>query len=142
MKIDPNMIIGAVVPKTAGTTPGSIPGGFEDILKDVQKTDTKEVSPLQAMPQVDNINPLKIDVLTMSEQAIDMLDTYSKALVDPVNTLKSIAPMVNDLDVMRSKLNEAGSFLSDDDPLKDIVGDVATTISGEILRFNRGDLIG
>ncbi|MBN2298761.1 MAG: hypothetical protein JXM72_09210 [Deltaproteobacteria bacterium] len=142
MKIDPNMIIGAVAPKTTQPGPGTAPGGFEDILRDIQDTGTKEVSPLAAMPQINNINPLKIEVLTMSENAIDMLDTYSKALVDPGNTLKSIAPMVDDLDAMRSKLGDAGSFLSDDDPLKGIVDEVATTISGEILRFRRGDLIG
>ncbi|HHO77011.1 MAG TPA: hypothetical protein ENN05_11395 [Deltaproteobacteria bacterium] len=142
MKIDPNMIIGAVVPKAPEAKSGSISSGFEDMLRDVQKADTKEASPVQAMPQINNVNPLKVEVLTMSEQAIDMLGTYSKALLDPGNTLKTIGTMVNDLDVMRSKLDDAGSFLADDDPLKEIVGDVTTTLLGEIMRYRRGDLIG
>jgi len=142
MKIDPNMLIGAVVPNKTQAGPGTAPGGFEDILKGIQDAGAKEVSPLAAMPQINSINPLKVEVLTMSEQAIDMLDTYSKALVDPANTLRSIAPMVDELDAMRSKLNDAASFLADDDPLKGIVDEVSQTMSGEILRFRRGDLIG
>ena len=142
MKIDPNMLIGAVVPKKIQADPGTAPGGFEDILKGIQDAGTKEVSQLGAMPQISSINPWKVEVLTMSEQVIDMLDTYSKALVDPANTLKSIAPMVDELDAMRSRLNDAASFLAEDDPLKGIIDEVSETMSGEILRFRRGDLIG
>lgn len=142
MKIDPNLIIGTVTGKTPAAKETGLAGVFEDILKDVQKTDAKEMLSVQAMPQMNQLNPYKVGALTMSEQAIDMLDSYAEALLGPQHTLKSIAPMVDNLDGMKSKLLEASSLLSDDDPLKEIMNDTASTLSGEVMRFRRGDLTG
>ena len=142
MKIDPNLIIGTVSGNTPAARQTGLSGVFEDILSEVQRTDVKEMSSLQAMPQVNQLNPSKVNALTMSEQALDMLDTYSKALVDPGLNLKSLAPMVENLDGMKTELLEASSFLSDDDPLKDIMKDTASTLFGEVMRFRRGDLSG
>jgi len=142
MKIDPNLIIGAVTGKSPVSRPTGGSGNFEDILIGVQKTDTKEAASIQPIPQMNQLNPYKVNALTFSEQAIDMLDTYSKALIDPSFNLKSLAPMVEDLDGMRSKLLDAGSFISDDDPLRGIINDTASTLSGEVMRFRRGDLTG
>jgi hypothetical protein len=142
MKIDPNLIIGAVTGKTPAIKPTGGVGNFEDLLKDVQKTDAKEAVSVQSIPQMNQLNPHKVSALTMSEQAIDMLDTYSKALIDPNCNLKSLAPLVDDLDGMKAKLLDASSFLSDDDPLKGIMNETASTLFGEVMRFKRGDLTG
>ena len=142
MKIDPNLIIGAVTGKSPAVKPTGGLGNFEDILMGVQKTDTKEAVSVQSIPQMSQLNPCKVSALTMSEQAIDMLDEYSKALMDPNCNLKSFAPLVDDLDGMKTKLLEASSFLSDDDPLKGIMNDTASTLLGEVMRFKRGDLTG
>ncbi len=142
MKIDPNMMIGAVTSKAPAAKTAGQAGVFEDLLRDVQKTGAKEGSPVQAMPQMNLPNPQKVGALTMSQQALDLLDTYSKALLDPGNTLKTLAPVVDELEAMSSKLIDAGSFLSDGDPLKGIMNDVSATLSGEVMRFRRGDLTG
>jgi hypothetical protein len=142
MKIDPNMIIGTVTGKAPVSKPTGQPGMFEDILKDVQKTDTNDVLSVHAMVQMNHLSPQKVGALTMSEQALDLLDTYSKALVDPDISLKSLVPVVEELDAMRSKLLDASSFLSDDDSLKGIMADTASTLFGEVMRFRRGDLSG
>ncbi len=142
MKIDPNLIIGAVTGKSPGIRPTAGSGNFEDILSGVQKADTKETPSVQSMQQMSQLNPCKVTALTMSEEAIDMLDAYSKALLDPDCNLKSLAPMVDDLDGMQTKLLEASSFLSDDDPLKGIMSETASTLLGEVMRFKRGDLTG
>jgi len=142
MKIDPNLIIGAVTGKSPAVKPAGVPGAFEDLLNDVQKSDAKETVSVQSIPRMDQLNPCKVSALTMSEQAIDMLDEYSKALLDPNCNLKSLAPLVDDLEGMKTKLLEAGSFLSDDDPLKGIMNDTASTMLGEVMRYKRGDLTG
>jgi hypothetical protein len=143
MKIDPNMVIGSVTGKVSGIKQAAGDGGaFEDILNEVGKTAVKEAQNVQASYPVDQLNPQKINALSMSEQALDMLDAYSKGLADPKLSLKALAPMVDDLSQMRSSVLNAGSFLSDDDPLKGIMNDVASTLNSEVMRFRRGDLAG
>lgn len=143
MKIDPNMVIGSVMGKVSGSRQTAGDGSaFEDILNGISNTSVKEARNVQASCPVDGINLRKINALSLSEQALDMLDAYSKGLANPDLSLKALAPMVEDLNQMRSSVLDAGSFLSDDDPLKGIMNDVASTINGEVMRFRRGDLAG
>jgi hypothetical protein len=143
MKIDPNMIIGSVTGKISGSrnTAGN-EGAFENILNEVGNSAGKETQNVQASYPVDQLNPQKINALSLSEQALDLLDTYSKGLADPKISLKTLEPMVEDLSQMRSSVLNAGSFLSDDDPLKGIMNDVASSLNSEVMRFRRGDLTG
>lgn len=143
MKIDPNMVIGAVTGRTTGVRQTNGSGNvFDDILKGVQNTQPQEVSSARTLYQISSPNPQKIQALGLSEQAIDMLDAYSKSLSDPKLSLKDIAPMVDELSEARTSLLNAKSFLSDDDPLKGVMEEVASAMNGEVLRFRRGDLIG
>jgi hypothetical protein len=50
--------------------------------------------------------------------------------------------MVDELDGMRQKIIQSGSFIADDDPLKGIMNEVCSSLYGEVLRFKRGELIG
>ena len=88
------------------------------------------------------ISPQKLNALSLSEEALDLLDKYAQAVSNPAMNLKSIAPMVDDLDAMREKLIQAGTFIADDDPLKGIMNEVSSALYGEVLRFKRGELIG
>lgn len=143
MKIDPNLIIGAITGKKTEIEHSSAGGpSFEDVLEGVQKTEAKETSSVQAAYPVDLPSPQKMRALSLSEQALDMLDAYSKGLADSSLSLKSIEPMVEGLSKISSELSNAGSFLSDGDPLKGIIDEVASTLSSEVIRFRRGDLVG
>lgn len=144
MKIDPNLIIGAVTGKATGSksTPAGGANLFEDILKGVQTNaaaPTQGVSPLY---QVDAVSPQKMKCLSVTDQAVGTLEAYSKSLLDPRTSLKDIAPMVEELGQLRNDVLNAGSFLSDSDPLKGIMNDVASTLNTEVLRFKRGELTG
>jgi hypothetical protein len=143
MKIDPNVIIGAVTGKATGGK-GAAGGAnlFEDILNGVQKTGNTQTQGVNPMYPVDPVSPQKIRCLSVSEQAMGRLDAYSKSLLDPGMSLKDIAPMVEELGQLRTAVLDAGSFLSDSDPLKGIMNEVASTINTEVLRFKRGDLTG
>ncbi len=143
MKIDPNMLIGTVTGKRPGTeTPAAGGPAFEDILKDVQKAEGPGVHHLQSIPGLDQPSPQKFNALSVSEQALDMLDTYARALADPRRSLTEIAPMVDEMSSLCSEVAQARSFLSENDPLKGIMGDVESALNGELMRFRRGDLIG
>jgi len=143
MKIDPKMAIGSLT-GTQVKPKNGIAGGFDEVLKGLE-TDTAAKGATQtgaaAMP-FGPVSPQKLNALTASEDALELLTKYSQAVVDPNVSLKSLEPMVNDLEAMREKVNQASSFISDNDPLKGIMNDVSSALYGEVLKFRRGELIG
>lgn len=144
MKIDPNLIIGAVAGKAAAgkglSTAGT--GLFEDILKGVQSDGAPGAQAVGHVYRADPVSPQTMRCLSLSEQAVGTLDVYAKRLLDPGVSLKDIAPLVDDLGQLRTEMLDAGSFLSDGDPLKGIMNEVASTLNAEVVRFKRGDLSG
>jgi hypothetical protein len=139
MKINPNMTIGSV-PGSQTKPQGGVEGVFEDLLKGIE-TGSMNKTGLVGMPyQVNTVSPVKIKAMSASEEAIELLDRYSKALSDPNVNLKAISPMVDQLDAMKSKVDNAASFIADNDPLKGIMKEVSSTLYGEVLRFKRGEL--
>ncbi|HNY65696.1 MAG TPA: hypothetical protein PKM41_09655 [Deltaproteobacteria bacterium] len=144
MKIDPNMIIGAVTGKAPAAAKGPAAGSnlFEDILNGVQKTGTVQAQGVSPLLSVNQVSPQAMRCMSVTDQAMGMLDAYSKSLLDPKVSLRDLAPMVEELGALRTEVLEAGSFLSDSDPLKGIMDEVASTINAEVVRFRRGDLTG
>lgn len=143
MKIDPKMAIGSLTGNQVRQKNGTA-GGFDDLLKGLE-TDTAVKGASQAGAAVmpfGPVNPQKLNALTASEDALELLTKYSQAVADPNVSLKSLEPMVNDLEAMREKVNQAGSFIADNDPLKGIMNDVGSALYGEVLKFRRGELIG
>ena len=141
MKIDPNMIIGTVVPETVKRVSGT-GGAFEDVLKGLEADTTAMPDKVHAQFQQVAVSPQKLTALSTSEDALELLGRYSQAVSDPQMSLKGLAPMVDELESMKSRLDSASSFISDNDPLKGILSEVSSTLYGEVLRFRRGDLIG
>ncbi len=143
MKIDPNILIGAVTGKTAAGKQ-SVQGGsaFEDVLNNLQDKKTKDAQSVFAPYAAGSFSPQTMRAVTLSGQAVDMLDAYAKDLADPKVSLKDISSRVEELSEMRSAVLDAKSFLSDSDPLSGIMDEVASTLNGEVMRFRRGDLIG
>ena len=141
MKIDPSMIIGAVVPEAARPAAGSR-AAFEDVLKGLEGETAARTGKVPGQFQQMSISPQKITALSASEEALDLLDRYSRSVSDPLTTLKGFAPLVDEMESMKARLDGAASFLSDDDPLKGIMTEVSSVLYGEVLRFRRGDLSG
>lgn len=141
MKIDPNMIIGAAVPETVKQASGT-GGAFEDVLKGLEAGASAGPGRVHAQFQQVAISPQKLTALGASEEALELLERYSRAVSDPQVTLKGLSPMVDELESMKTRLDGAASFISDDDPLKGIMSEVSSALYGEVLRFRRGDLIG
>lgn len=141
MKINPNMIIGSVA-GTQAKPQGSAKGGFEDLLKGLETEAVNSAGRIGAQFQMPSISPAKLSAVSTSEDALELLEKYSQAVADPNLNLKVISPMVDQLEAMKNKVDNAASFIADNDPLKGIMNEVSSTIYGEVLRFRRGELIG
>ncbi len=145
MKIDPNMIIGKTTGQVSHQGHASFGVKFEDILQREEITSAENISRTILPGVTEMTSPLqgdKIKGLSFSEQALGLLDKYNKLLADPDITLRMVAPIVDEMDTIGEKLEEVSSLLSTDEPLKGIMDDIASTIRSEVIRFNRGDLIG
>jgi hypothetical protein len=140
MKIDPNLTIGSVGPKSP-VRPQGRKGAFEEVLSGIEQKVIRASTLLHAIPP-SQITPQRIKALGMSEQAIDALEGYARMLADPNTSLKTLQTNVDELSAVRAELHEASGALSDDDPLKGLIRDMASTIDSEVLRFERGDLLG
>jgi hypothetical protein len=144
MKIDPNTMIGIVTGR--GVVPGAAaPSGtsFEQVLEGVRQAGAPQgAHPLSSIPGAGDVSPQKFTALSVTGQALEMLQSYARALEDSALGLRDLAPMVDEMDALCTAVKEAGSFLSDSDPLKGIMDDVQATMKGELMRFRRGDLVG
>ena len=141
MKINPNTTIGSVAGLQVKPQSGA-KGAFEDVLKGLETGSMNKAGTIGAQYQTVLLSPQKLSAVSTGEEAIDLLDTYSKAVSDPNVDLKTISSMVDQLDTMKSKVDNAASFIADNDPLKGIMNEVSSTLYGEVLRFRRGELIG
>ncbi|MFZ0611991.1 MAG: hypothetical protein WAM73_07130 [Desulfobacterales bacterium] len=87
------------------------------------------------MPAADTALPLT-DRL---DRLVDQLEHYRQKLADPQASLRSIAPLVNDIAAAAQKLAPELNPADRPDPLKDILKHALVTASVEITRFNRGE---
>lgn len=77
-----------------------------------------------------------------TDKLLGMLDTYSSKLVDPNISLKSIAPVVEEINNNAGNLLQETQNLTDSDTnLKLIATHTIITAQTEYLKFQRGDYI-
>jgi hypothetical protein len=79
------------------------------------------------------VSSVKLSAVSAGEEALELLESYSLALADPNLNLKAISPMVDRLEAMKNKVDNASSFIADNDPLKGIMNEVSSTLYGEVL---------
>ena len=139
MKIDPNMTIGSVTQAAAQNATGKV-GDFEDLLKGLEAAGSTGVNSAVPVMSADMLSPQRINALSTSDEAIDLLSDYAAALNDPQVSLKSLAAKVEELDGMRAKVDKVALGLSSDDKLSGIMKEVSANLSAEVMRFKRGDL--
>lgn len=139
MKIDPNMTIGSVS-QVVNQTGVAKSDDFEDLLKGLEAASTESVSSAMPITSADMLSPQRINALSTSDEAIDLLSDYAAALNDPQVSLKSLAAKVEELDGMRAKVDKVALGLSSDDKLSGIMKEVSANLGAEVMRFKRGDL--
>ncbi|OPZ59696.1 MAG: hypothetical protein BWY87_00872 [Deltaproteobacteria bacterium ADurb.Bin510] len=139
MKIDPNMTIGSVT-QAATQVAGGKTGDFENLLKGLEAAGSTSVNSAMPVMSTDLLSPQRINALTTSDEALDLLSDYAAALKNPDVSLKGLASMVDQLDSMRAKVDKVALGLSSEDGLSSIMQDVSASLNAEVLRFKRGDL--
>ncbi len=85
----------------------------------------------------------KSDIVSgKTDKLLAMLDSYTSKLIDPAVSLKSIAPVLEEINNNAGSLLKESQFLTDTDAaLKKIATQTAVTAQTEYLKFQRGDYL-
>ena len=122
---------------------------FENVLnKAFDKTGAAEMADtsthaLKEIASKDLTFNSPVDIVTgKTDKLIQMLDMYSRKLEDPNVSLKSIAPVLEEIKSDAGQLLEQAKGLSSaDEGLKKIAAETAVTAQTEYLKFQRGDYL-
>jgi hypothetical protein len=151
MKIhNPEQILRNIHSETRSTPQPSTDKEFNTILNETVGNSKKEnletrrttfVNPLngvrmKAFPAIDEQS-----AIDRTEKLIDLLDRYRQRLADPATTLRSIDPIIKQIDRETANLTPILESLPEGKALKKIVNQVMVTASLEVTRFYRGDYI-
>jgi exonuclease VII small subunit len=151
MKIDDYyQIIKNLYPGNKSDPQHAVGGKFGDILKEtigdrkqevVGPRQTTFVNPLAGIQQAAPFEAHQQATLDRLENLINLLDQYREKLSDPRITLKTIDPLIKEIDQQKENLAPVLDSLPDGEKLKDIVNKTLVTASLEVTKFYRGDFI-
>jgi hypothetical protein len=121
-------------------------GGFDEVLKNkVNDLKAADANPQAAPSAADSVLPTQSPGLAQvngaqfhrANKVLDLLDNYANALRDPKRTLKSIEPILQQLqEEVNQLLPEAPQT---DEGLRNVINDIAVTAKVEAVKFHRGD---
>mgnify|MGYP006292729117 CR=1 FL=1 len=147
--MDVSKVIGSLsVPAKSQQKSTGKTGSFEEILNntidDPKATDRahQPASPAAAslLPaQSSGVGPVQGETLNHANKVLDLLDTYANALGDPKRTLKSIEPILQQLQEEVNRLPSGAS--PKNEGLGKVLNDIAVTANIEAIKFHRGDYV-
>ena len=89
------------------------------------------------------LEPLPSIVTGKTDRLLGMLDNYASQLQNPDVSLRSIEPVLEEINQSAESLMEKAKFLGDEESsLKDIATQTAVTARTEYVKFQRGDYLG
>ena len=122
--------------------------GFESVLNSaLEKTDTAEegtrameLSEISA-PAFDLQAPSSI-VTGKTDKLLGMLDNYASQLENPNVSLRTIEPVLEEINADAASLLEEARYLGEEDSgLKDIATQTVVAAKTEYMKFQRGDYL-
>ncbi|MBU0970923.1 MAG: hypothetical protein KKC20_09775 [Proteobacteria bacterium] len=130
-------------------------GGFENVLSRAlvqrEQKDTTEAPEMgdTAVPALGEIKSIGVPMQDQSsivsgktDTLLGLLDTYASKLQDPGASLKSIAPILEQINTKAdSLLRESLSLGTDNKGLKDIATQTVVAARTEYVKFQRGDYL-
>lgn len=99
-----------------------------------QTAQTSEVSDRDAVPA-----KLRLEGVQLAESTIDSLGAFSQALADAELTAADLEPFITALEEESQGLIDINAQLPKDDPLAQLIEEVATACFLETAKFRRGD---
>lgn len=84
----------------------------------------------------------KADVIEHGDKILNLLDDYTRELVDPAKTLKDIGPLVKNIEKEVNLIQaESADKVHNDKELEKIIKDLTVTANVAVYKFHRGDYI-
>ncbi len=136
------------VPGSQRQTPTGGEKSFDKILNrtmgEAQGADTSRQSPVPcvnavAPPQLSEVGPVDGTTVRQADKILDLMDNYAKALGDPQRTLKSVEPILEQIEDEVNQLETDAS--TKDEGFRNVVNDIAVTARVEAIKFHRGDYV-
>ncbi len=129
------------------STKGKYTQAFENALSKAMYKPKTESSNMESANALHEISSKDLNLINLSDivsgktdQLLEMLDAYSNKLVDPKVSLKSIAPVLDEINSNAdSLLKETQSLTNSDMNLRQIATHTIITAQTEYLKFQRGD---
>lgn len=145
--------LGVVKPQSQGTSADKTDSDlfkatFEQALARTEKS--QETTPAQTVASLGEIQSVGLRIIddgtdpleSGTEELLNKLDTYSKALGDPGRTLKDIEPLLMDIKQGADQLSEAIlSSGKDQEGLKSLAEQSTLLARMEYQKFIRGDYV-
>ncbi len=92
-----------------------------------------------APPQLSEVGPVDGTTVRQADKILDLMDNYAKALGDPQRTLKSVEPILEQIQDEVKRLPADPS--QNNTGLGNIINDIAVMASVEAIKFHRGDYV-
>jgi len=130
--------------------PSKGPGFAETLARSMVQEPQKAQEPSQASQtaSLDQSSPVgklvlasAIETFQHIENALGVLDSYTKALADPGQTLKDVSGLVKEMEQVVDNLKGVSQNLPDGHAVKDLVDRTAIVAAVEAAKFNRGDYL-
>lgn len=140
-----NPLTGQRIPekKSADKTKTTPSSAFFDLLADqlMPPEPTATTSSTKATAEVDSQIPVELRVagLSISENTIDLLESFSKALGNLRLSTEDLRPLIEALEGDTTSLLDIKEQLPPNDPLAQLIDRVTTISVVEAEKFRRGD---
>jgi hypothetical protein len=144
MKINELLMIPGLAPKDS--RPRGVKGAFEQCLTEAMGGQ-KQSPALQGAAKVASALPLAgvarvaPGPVEMLETALSRLDAFKEGLSRPDQSLKKLAPLVQDLEADSRRLAALAQNLPDHAPERPLLQETAALSWVEAFKFNRGDYL-
>ncbi len=107
---------------------------------ETEKTGNRPLGEIHALP-LNPVEDLSNDFQDMTNQLLDLLESYARDLGNPDKTLREIEPKAKALKKEAEELMEKAEKSPHDKALHKIATESAMTANIEYIKFNRGDYI-
>ncbi len=115
--------------------------GFQALLNGLKSPEEIVASPVVEAPApAAAVSPsVRLQGLSLSESAIDLLDSLSRGLADLTLNSDDLTPLVDSLEMDSTALLDVKEQLPKDDPLARLIDRVTAVTYVEVEKFRRGD---
>jgi len=107
----------------------------------LQVSPTTSLHPVHFLLGLQDMDLIRSQGLQATENTLEMLEAYQRAMADPEASLKKIDPLVQSLSREVGNITILSGKLSPSDPLQRILTELGIICSVEIEKFNRGEYI-